>query len=388
MRVCMLAYSFYESDTRIRQYATALVERGDTVDVLALLRPGQPKYEFRDGVNIYRIQRREINERWRFEYAYRVTRFLLVSMMVLTRKHLASPYQVIHVHSVPDFLVFGALVPKMLGARVILDIHDLLPEFNASKFRAGPNSIGFKCMVLAEKLSCAFADHVIVANDLWLERLIGRSVRANKCIAIRNYPQLALFRTCAKRKKDKFLITYPGSLNKHQGLDVAIHAFARVADQMPDAEFHIYGEGPDKSRLMRLTETLHLDDRVFFHNILPAEEIAQVMADTDLAIEPKLTSWPFSNEAASTKILEFMAAGVPIVASRTAIHARYYDDSMVRFYDSDSEADLAECIFSLWRDEDDRKQLVRQATKYVEENNWEARKWEYLRLVDAISLQN
>ena len=46
----------------------------------------------------------------------------------------------IHVHSVPDFLVFAALVPKLLGARIILDIHDILPEFYASKFGASKDS--------------------------------------------------------------------------------------------------------------------------------------------------------------------------------------------------------------------------------------------------------
>src|SRR5437870_12487314 len=43
-RFCMLAYSFYEGDTRILQYATALAKRGDVVDVIALRRKGQPKH--------------------------------------------------------------------------------------------------------------------------------------------------------------------------------------------------------------------------------------------------------------------------------------------------------------------------------------------------------
>ena len=77
MRVCMVAYTFYESDPRVRQYANALIERGDTVDVIALRPIGAPKYETFEGVNLFRIQEREVNERGPLQYASRIIRFLL-----------------------------------------------------------------------------------------------------------------------------------------------------------------------------------------------------------------------------------------------------------------------------------------------------------------------
>src|SRR5208282_729655 len=125
MNVCMITYSFYESDTRVMQYANALVKRGDTVDILSLGRPGQAKFEIINGVNVYRIQTRIVNERGRFAYLYRILRFLASSGAALTRKHLAKRYQLVHVHSVPDFLVFAAIVPRVMGTPVILDIHDV-----------------------------------------------------------------------------------------------------------------------------------------------------------------------------------------------------------------------------------------------------------------------
>jgi glycosyltransferase involved in cell wall biosynthesis len=382
----MVVYSFYESDPRVRQYATALKERGDTVDVIALRRAGDEKYGVVDGVNVFRIQPRPVNETRKRDYIGRIARFMLRSARVLTKRHRQNPYQLVHVHSVPDILVFSALVPKLSGAAIILDIHDLLPELYASKFRVSQDSIWFKLMVLAERWSCAFADHVIVANDLWRERLVERSVPASKCTTVRNYPVLDLFKSCVRDPKNgKFLITYPGSLNKHQGLEVAIKAFGRVSDRMPNTEFHIYGEGADKPRLMQLTSDMHLDNRIFFHNGMPSKEIARVMVNTDLAVEPKMSQIPFSNEAASTKILEFMAAGVPIVASRTSIHSRYYDDAVLKYYDSDNDEALAECLFSMWGDPEQRQRQVIRANQYVEQNNWEAKKGDYLRLVDTLT---
>jgi len=385
MKVCMLVYAFYESDTRVLQYATTLAARGDTVDVIALQREGTPSFEILDGVNVYRIQKRKVNERSQLSYLFRILRFLFASTALLTRKHLDKRYDVIHVHSVPDFLVFGAAVPKLLGARIILDIHDILPEFYASKFGVSADSLAFKILVLVEKLSIAFANHVIIANHLWRERLISRSVRPEKCSVFRNYPDPGVFYPRAKEQANgRFLIMYPGSLNSHQGLDVALRAFAKVAGEMPEAEFHIYGEGPAKPALMRLRDELGLSDSVTFHYFLPIREIAKIMATSHLAVVPKRASSGFGNEAASTKIMEFMALGVPVIASRTKIDSYYHDDSMLRFFESDNEADLARAIIQLRNDPELRRQLAVNASRYIRHNNWKEKGQEYLKLVDTL----
>jgi glycosyltransferase involved in cell wall biosynthesis len=388
LRVCMLAYAFYESDTRILQYATALAERGDTVDVIALQRGGSlPEFEVLDGVNVFRIQRRTVNEKGLFTYINRILCFLLRSTLFLYRKQREHPYDVVHVHNVPDFLVFSAVSTKWKGVPLILDIHDLLPEFYASKFKISHSSILFKVLTFIELCSAAFATHVIIANDLWCDRLVARSSRKEKCSVVRNRPDLGIFVKQAGSKKstnDKFILTYPGSLNWHQGLDIAIRAFASIADQIPDAEFHIYGEGSAKPSLILLAGELGMQDRIIFHDFLPSREIAQVMAATDLAIEPKRCTSAFGNEALSTKILEFMSLGVPVIACRTKIHAYYYDDSIIQYYENDDEVELAKQIIRLKNDPDLRDRLVTNARKYVQENTWDARKHEYLQLVDSL----
>jgi len=385
MKICMLSYSFYESDTRLLQYTSALVERGDQVDVVALRPKNATRFEVLDGVNVFRIQSRTVNERGRFGYLLRILSFLVLSTFVLGRKHFSRRYDVIHVHSVPDFLVFAAILPKLFGARIILDIHDILPEFYASKFGAKSTSIVFELMVLVEKLSIAFADHVIVANHLWQDRLLSRSVTRGKCTTVLNYAAPRIFcRSLKSHKNGKFLITYPGSLNPHQGVDIAMRAFARVAQEMPNAEFHIYGEGPCKPSLLRLKEELGLASKILIHDFLPTSEMAQIMASSDLAVVPKRASSVFGNEAMSTKTTEFMLLGVPLVMSRTQVDTFYYNESMVKFFESENEAELADCMLLLWRDPRLRAQLVANASRYVEQNDWREKKHDYLRLVDAL----
>jgi glycosyltransferase involved in cell wall biosynthesis len=386
--VCMLAYAFYESDTRILQYTSALVQKGDLVDVFALRRGNHaPAFEVLNGVNVYRIQTRTLDEKGLFSYVSRILRFLLRSAFVLRKKHREHPYDLVHVHNVPDFLVFAAFFPKATGVPVILDIHDLLPEFYVSKFKVAHGSVWFTILTLVERCCAGFANRVIVANHLWRDRLVIRSVQPEKCTVVRNYPDLDIFIARpreAKTTKDRFLFTYPGSLNWHQGLDVAIRAFARIADQIPEAQFHIYGEGPAKLSLMELANELHMQDRIIFHDFLPSKEIAEVMAMTDIAIEPKRATSAFGNEALSTKILEFMALGIPVIASKTKIHAHYYDDSIIQYYENDDDSDLARQILRLKHSPELCHRLVMNANKYVRENNWNSRKQDYLQLVDSL----
>jgi len=388
LRICMVAYAFYESDTRILQYATALAQRGDSVDVIALRRDKSfPAFEVSHGVNIFRIQHRTVNERGLFAYASRIARFFFRSTWYLYRNQRHHPYDVVHIHNVPDFLVFTALSAKWKRKPVILDIHDLLPEFFASKFSIHHESFVFRLLTFIEKCSAAFATHVIIANHIWRDRLVARSSHAAKCSVVRNHPDPNIFqaKTFVKERSDKFILTYPGSLNWHQGLDIAIRAFANAAARLPDTEFHIYGEGPAKASLMELANDLGMQDRILFHDFLPSRAIAEVMAATDVAIEPKRTNSAFSNEALSTKILEFMALGVPVIACRTRIHAYYYDDAIIQYYEDDDEKELAEQILRLKNDPALRARLAANAQIYVRRNTWDVRKHEYLELIDSLA---
>jgi glycosyltransferase involved in cell wall biosynthesis len=384
----MVAYSFFESDARILQYTSALIQRGDQVDVIALRREGQAKHAVDNGVNIHRIQNRRVNERGPLSYFWRILRFLVHSTFTLAKNHLANPYDLIHVHSVPDILVFSAIVPKILGTPVILDIHDILPEFYASKFQARRESVLFKVLLLIERWSIAFSNHVIIANHIWRDRLLSRSAKPAKCTAICNYPDPRLFSPRPKQTTDhRFIILYPGSLNSHQGLDLAVRAFARVSDRMLNAEFHIYGQGPCKPSLIELARQLGLGAKVVFHDFLPLNEIAQVMANADLAVVPKRAESEFGNEAASTKILQFMSLGVPVLVSRTRVDTYYYSEDMVQFFQSHDEAELAQNLLLLMQDRELRERLRANATQYVRQNNWDVKKQEYLDIVDSLVVE-
>lgn len=382
MRVCVVAYTFYESDTRVRRYAETLASRGDSVDVVALRQDGQSKCEAFRGVTLHRIQRRQYNERGQLTYLFRVLLFCLRSMFWLTKEHLKRHYDVVHVHSIPDFVVFAAWLPKLTGSMVILDIHDLVPEYYASKFNTSVRSVAGRLLLTIERASTAFADHVIAANHIWEKTLVARSVPAYKCTTILNYPDPSIFsRRGRARSDDRFIMLYPGTLSYHQGLDIAIKAFALIKDDVPEALFQIYGVGDQKEYLHRLVLELSLEDRVLIRGLLPAEEIAAVMENSDLGVVPK-RSESFGNEAFSTKILEFMCLGVPLLIADTKIDRYYFDDTMVKFFRSGDEHDLAESMLRLIKDKALRDRLVRGAEEFIRENNWGVKKQIYLDILE------
>lgn len=382
----MVAYTFYEADNRVRRYAEALAKRGDVVDAIALRRDGQTPFEVIRGVRVHRIQKRLIDERGPFTYLRKLLMFFFRSAWMLTVRHLKEPYDIIHVHSVPDFEVFATLIPRLMGARVILDIHDIVPEFYASKFKVSERSFVFRWLLLVEKMSIAYSNHVIISNHLWYEKITQRSVRPEKCTTIINYPDLSIFASRGEKAQANgdFVMCYPGTLNWHQGLDLAIKAVALLRDKVPQLKFLIIGDGPDREKLKTMVREQHLENRVELRGFVPIEEVAGTMATINLGVVPKRKD-SFGNEAFSTKIMEFMAMGVPVVASRTRIDQYYFNERLVQFFDSESVEDLAAKILELVRDAAKRSSLCTEATDFIRQNNWDVRKSEYLDVVDRLA---
>jgi glycosyltransferase involved in cell wall biosynthesis len=381
----MVSYTFYEVDSRAMRYAEALVERGDQVDVFALGRPGTPREETLCGVRIRRLQGRSFSETSRLSYAWRILLFLTRALYHVSISDLRKKYDIVHIHSVPDFLVFSAVIPRFRGIPIILDIRDILPEFYVSKFGGSETSVGFRLLCLVERFSARFATHVIISNKTWQERLLSRSVRPGACTVVLNVPDRSIFTPSKKDKgaEERFLLLYHGTLNWHQGLDLAIRAFAKIKDLVPEADFHIYGDGPCKTELLALIEQLEVGERVLLHDRIPLRQMPSVIETAKLGIVPKRKD-NFGNEAFSTKILEFMAMGIPVIVSDTKVDRSYFDDSVVRFFRGEDQDDLARCMVDLIRHPELRHALAERAAAFVARNDWAGKKHEYLNLVDGL----
>lgn len=388
-KVCMVAYTQYNSDNRVRRYAEALAKRGDHVEVIALGGVSTATDELK-GVKVHRILSRNSEEKRKRDYVLRLARFCLASSILLNRRHSEVQYDLIHVHNMPDFLIFTGWYAKLTGAKLLLDIHDLTPELFASKFKTRASSYYVKALRAIEKVSAAFADHVIVSNDLWRKTLVSRSAPDEKCSVFLNHVDREVFyRRPRTRNDDKFIMVFPGSFQWHQGLDIAIKALVEIVKQVPNAELHLYGgggRGDALARLAELADSLQLDGKVRFMGDFPLEQIAEVIANADLGVVPKRAD-SFGNEAYSTKIMEFMSQGIPVVASRTKIDTFYFDETVVRFFESGNSAALAEAVLDIAKNKQLRDSLSSRGYEYAERHCWDSRRHAYFELVDALTAE-
>jgi glycosyltransferase involved in cell wall biosynthesis len=387
MRICLVARRFYESNTHMQQFAKALANRGDIVDVIAVRKPGSPRYEQYHGVNVYRVQTRYADEGLGLVYLLKVIQFLFWATIRIGIRHFRQPYDVVHVQSIPDLLVFSAAVPKLLKTPVILDLRDLVPELSVSKFKLADDSLIARTLLLVEKCSAAFADHVIVANPIWYERVVSRSADRSKCTMIWYSPDPAVFRRRDNSPNHgKFVMMYPGTLSWHQGVDIAIRALPKIRAAIPTAELHIYAEGSSRGSLAILAEELGLQESIRFFDVIPTETLVERMSHCDVAIAPKRASDRFGNEAASTKIPEFMAVGVPVVASRTAIEGCLFDGSELCYFTSEDQDDFVRAILSVHNDPDLRDCLSSNASKKIESTFHDIQR-QYVNLVDSLAMR-
>jgi glycosyltransferase involved in cell wall biosynthesis/peptidoglycan/xylan/chitin deacetylase (PgdA/CDA1 family) len=383
-RICMLSYSYYENDNRVRRYAETLVQEGHQVDVICLQKAGLSRYDTLNGVNINRAQMRERDEKKPIDYFRKILRFFFRSGMILTLRHLRKKYDLIHVHNIPDFLVFAALFPKLAGCKIILDIHDVVPELFRSKFSISADSYIFRMLCIKEKLCASFANHVIVANKIWEEKICVRSVNRNKCTTILNYPDDALFQqTAIKLERDRDIFIFPGTLSYHQGLDIAINALALIKDRFPKADIHLYGGGSSLMALLNLAVQLGLEKRVLFMGALPIERIGEAISKSICGIVPKRSDC-FADEAFSTKILEFMAVGLPVIVSDTTIDKYYFNDSLVLYFQSGNASDMADKMAMILEDSQLRQRLVKNSSEFVQNFRWQKNKYVYLDLVESL----
>jgi glycosyltransferase involved in cell wall biosynthesis len=364
-------------------YAEALASRGDHVDVIALRKKSEGNFKVVRGVSIYKIQERSLNEYRSFTYFFKLLKFFLKSTIILTLRHSRKSYDLIHIHTIPDFQVFCTFIAKLTGSKVILDIHDLVPELYANKFGVDDNSLIFKALLKIEQISAQYADHVILANHIWGEKLKLRANLDEKSTVFINYYDSKTFHPRPKVNKKEFIAIYPGSLNYHQGLDIAIKALSLIRNEINNFKFYIYGEGPQKKILRDLIERVNLTDIVFLNDQKPIDDIAEIIASADLGIVPKRNDF-FGSEAFSTKILEFMSSGVPVILSKTKIDSFYFNDEVVKFFEPENEHDLAKSILLLLKDDGFRNQIIQNALRFSKNFSWQEKKSEYYTLVDSL----
>src|SRR5258708_6672377 len=334
-RVGTVTFDWYPFDPTVRRLAEAAIDAGNTVDVICLRRPGEKRYEVYNSVHIYRMPMgRSFGRSLPFtllEWCW----FLLLAGFTLTRLHLKHAYDVIHVHNMPDFLVFCALFPKLLGAKVILEVQDVTPELITVKARGRKQRIIKRLASWQERISTTFAHHVITVGWPFEKLLLQRGVPAEKMTIILNSTDPKLFPaehrslpTDSSEEQRPFIVMYHGTLAKRNGMDTAIRALVLARKEVPQLRLDIKGRGEYLSTLKQLVTDLDVSEHVIFSGPCPSDEIVDFVVHGDVGIIPYRCD-SFMELVLPTKAYEFAWMHRPMIASDTrAIRSMFRPESI------------------------------------------------------------
>ena len=320
---CMIVHAHYPiGESRVEREALSLIANGQEVDVICLRGNGEPAVSVEDGVHVYRLPVTRHKGKGIGVQLFEYLAFFILAFAKVTSLHRKRKYGIVQAHNLPDALVFAGLVPKLTGSRLILDLHDLMPEFYAARFHGSMKSWPVRILRWQEYLSCRFADQVITVTELWRQKLIQRGVPPEKVSVVMNVANDRVFYrspglSSAALNNGHFNLIYHGQVTERYGIDLAIQAIHLLRDEIPGLRLTVHGRGDYVDELQALTEKLGLGERVEFStHYVPTAELPGLIRSADAGVVPYRQD-VFTDEILPTKLMEYAALGIPAISART-----------------------------------------------------------------------
>jgi glycosyltransferase involved in cell wall biosynthesis len=385
-RVAIAVHAVFPGDPRVRRQSDALIEAGYEVDIICLRQPGERAEE---ADRARRIIRLPVNRTF-IGFAGHLAEYLAFTGMVawrLAREHRRRRYDLVQVATVPDFLAFAAIPEKLAGVPLLLDLHEDMPEFFRDRFRHPLLRPLLPLVTGSAKAAAALPDHLVTVHEPLRELSIRRGVPPDRITVVMNSADGRLFDP-ARFERRPFMadgvlrIVHHSNFQRIYGLDVAIEGLSRLRDDLP-WRLDVYGDGPWRPTIEAAIARTGTGDRVILHGRVEMDDLPALLAEADLGLVPSLPE-PYLDYSLSTKLLEYAAMGVPIVASDLATFRHHFSDEAIRFVPGADPDALARAIEGLVDDPQATVALGLEAQHQAAAYDWEAQKSRYVAIVDRL----
>lgn len=379
VRVGVITFDWYPYEPRALRLTRAAADAGYTVDVICTRKSREKSYEVDGNTRIYRLPIKRGGNTSLASKMFFWCLFVLCASVVAAWLHLRHHYSIVHVHNMPDFLVFSSLVPKLLGAKVILDIQDVVPELMSARLGGRPHTWVVRFALWQERLSTTFADHIVTTGPLFEEVLLQRGVPARKITSILNSADPSLFppeRRCSSpfdastQNERPFILMYHGTIEKRNGLETAIRALALARTVIPNLRLDIQGGGGYLPTIKQLVQDLCLSGSVIFSGSVAVDKLVDFVAHGDVGIIPYRRDG-FMDIVLPTKAYEFAWMGRAMIASDTRAMRSMFRPEAVVLCEPDKPEAFAEAIIDLCQHPEKRARMIRLAAEDYESYRWE-----------------
>ncbi|MGK9170246.1 glycosyltransferase family 4 protein [Inquilinus limosus] len=394
--ICIVRHGFYPSELSVRREAEALRENGYRVHVICLRKQGEAAHEIVDDIHVRRVpigHRRGSIGRYLFEY----NAFFAAASLELVRLHLRDRLRAVQVNTMPDYLVFCTLPLRAAGVKVILHMHEPMPELFGTLFdktRHRPLHVAVK---LAERLSLAYADRVLTVTAEMRQNLGRRRADLSKTTVILNVPDDRMFRpdrythlegrVARQKEEDRragvFRLLCHGTIEERYGLDLVVGAVARLKNVIPGVQFRFMGQGEHLAAVLAKAQELGVSSRIHYLGFVPFETMIEEILCADVTLVPMRCN-PYSVLVHTNKMFEYMALGRPIIASRLDSVFSYFPEDTLLYFEPDDEGDLAERVLHVFNHPQDIQSRIRRTTELYQTYRWEHEKRKYLGVYDAL----
>lgn len=382
-QVCMIAYSNYKGDPRIRREAEALEQHGAKVTILSLSESKKPQVSEFHGVTIREIGVQKFQGRSNVSYILSYILFVIKAFFVCSSLTLQRKVDVVHVHNMPDFLVFAALVPRIMGKMLILDIHDSMLETYRGKF-GRLNPLFAMLLIWEEKICTAFANKVICVNHIQMIPVVKRGTPEKKITIVMNVPDEKIFKTPEKPvisgKRSPFKCVYHGTLDTMLGIDIAIKAVQNLRERLSDVQFHIMGKGKDSIEFEQYITEKSLSQYIVLNkNGVLVDSLRPVLLTMDLGIIPNRKNIG-TELMLPVKMLEYVALRIPVVVPELKAIKYYFSNDMVRYYEPENIESLEEAIEDVYNRPDRGASQAECALQMLRKYGWKKHKYDLIKL--------
>lgn len=389
-RVGVLLFSNYPADPRPRRAAEALIREGAIVDVLCLQQnEREPRHENVNGVNVFRVPFRRYRG-GKLAYVGQYSAFILISFVHLTIRSFRKRYDFVHVHNMPDILIFAAAAAKARGSKLILDLHDPMPELMETIFKLPAESLSVRALKMMEKKSIAFSDLVLTVNIACQDLYSARSCRRDKIRVVLNSPDDHIFRfrpanlngSNGEMLEKAYSILYHGSLVSRNGLDLAVKALETVRRSIPNVKLVVCGDRtPFLDAVMGLARERQLEHNIDYLGVQNLNGIVAAISACDLGIIPNHKNI-FTEINTPTRIFEYLALGKPVIAPRTKAIQDYFGDDDLLYFELGNAEDLARQIEYAFSHPKEVAEATQRGQRVYLDHTWTREKSQFL---DAVA---
>jgi glycosyltransferase involved in cell wall biosynthesis len=386
-RVLLIRQGSFPLDARVRREVECLRDAGHEVDVISLRREGQPGRETWKGVNAYRPPLRHRREGAAM-YALEHLAFMVIATFLAAYLHLRRRYDVVQANTIPDSIVFASIVPKLLGAKVVLDLHECVPEFFATKYDLALSHPLVRLSAYVEQTAIRYADRALTCTQEMKDAFVSRGAPAEKIDVVLNAADEAIFDVRAyppsPHEAGRFTLICHGSVEERYGHDTLIEAVALLRDEIPELRLEVYGEGSFLDAVEELVRQRDLGDRVWFAGeYVPIEQLLTAMARSDAGVVA-MKKDAFRDLTHCNKMYDLIAMRRPAVISRTRSVQSYFDEGCFEYFDAGDAVDLARAIRELHSRPELAERLVERASEVNEPYRWCHQREIYLQSVESL----